>query len=528
MNIPVFRHTLNTLKAISDSQKASLGEISGHFLSDPGLLFNLFIYVKEKYPAKDFHLVQSALSIIGEQGLEYLMQGSDTALGEEYRLLWSYGMLIRSAAEDLNKNSAIAEYDLVVTSALIPIAGIMIMLKKYPKMKELLPLLLKLNTEDRIFIQERLFSSNHMREMEIIENIPDIYKGIIYLAGFVFSREGKRLEELDHPSRFSEAYTRYELFKLMEVAESAAQSILFPQVIEAQERCKESLKKHFLATEADFEDYLASVIGGFEARCAEYALEDLPSEILKGASSFGQSGFSFKTTSAQFNQELERIYEANRQGRNILVWGEPDVGKRLLLASLHQRRDNPNRNNPFISVYCSGITEDSFESELFGAKGGFGGFEKHRGALDIVKEGGTALLKNIDKMPLALQDRLALNIKEGRFFRVGETKAVDFQCRIFMSSRSHPEDSGLISKSLMQAVEPVILRIPPLRERRLDIEMIADAIISKYNLPIYDSSLMVGLKEYYEGHAFGYNLLDLKRLLFYVSARSIISRAGSL
>jgi transcriptional regulator with AAA-type ATPase domain len=521
---PVFRHTVEALREGLSSDSVPLSELSSHFLSDPGLLFTLLTYVKDRHPNKDFPLVQSALSVIGQEGIELLLGSIDTIFDEDLNLLWAYSMLLRSAAEVLNLKYSRFEQDIAICTSFIPVGGLLRMLIRHGQLKELLPLLLRLNTEDRIFIQERLFSSNHLREMELLQNMPNIYRGVIFMAGFVFSRDGKRIEELDNPARFSEDYTRYELFKLLEVTEYAAQSILFPQVIEAQERCKEQLKRYFFMTEADFEPYLQEVIEWFESKCADYSMDNLASQVLTEASDFNQGGFGFTTTSIDFGKELDRIYAENREGKNILVWGEPDVGKRLLLASIHQRPDNPNRAMPFISVYCGGISTANFASEFFGAKGGFWGIEKHRGALDIVREGGTVLLKNLDRMPLDSQDMLAATLREGSFFKVGETRPTAFKCRVFITSRSHPLESGLISKSLLEVVRPSILYIPPLRERRQDIEMIADAIIHKYDLPIHDPSLVLGLKEYYQGHPFDHNLLDLKRLLFFTAARHIVGQ----
>lgn len=520
--LPVFRHTLEALKEALSSEKTHLYEMTEHFLSDPGLLLNLFVFVKQRHPSKDFNLVQSALAVIGQRGLEELLDSIDTVLEEDCHNLWSYSMLVRCAAENLLILSGITEPDLIVTSSLIPSAGMVAMLKKKVQIKRILPLLLRLNLEDKVFVLERLFGTNHLREIGLIHDMPDIYRAVAYLTGTVFSRTGKRMEELDSPAKFSDSYRAYKLFKLLEVAEYAAQSILFPHIIEAQERCKEQLKRFFQFSEADFEPFLADAIKGFEDLSASYNLQGLSESILKEGSDYSQRELAFTTTSEEFQSDLSRVYDANREGKNLLTWGEPDVGKRLLLAYLHQRQDCPNRSKPFVSVYCSGINADNFESELFGARGGFFGFEKHRGALEIAREGGTVLLKNLDRMPIELQEQLAETIKAGRFRRVGDTKPIDFRCRFFMTSRSNPETSGLIARSLLEVLQPVVLFIPPLRDRRQDIELIANGIIEKYDLPIKDQTLQMGLKEYYETYDFRYNLLELKRLLFFVAAKKAI------
>ncbi|HIJ59851.1 MAG TPA: sigma 54-interacting transcriptional regulator [Nitrospirae bacterium] len=523
--LPVFSHTIDKINEALDEKAVSFNTLSKIFLIDPGLLYNLFIYVAEKNTNADIRLIQSCLSIIGEKGIREIITRSKTVLDldQEFNYLWAYSMLVRISAESICSKIGIYEKDTAVLASLLPVAGILSIYSKNNLIKVLIPLLLKLNTEDKIFIQEKVFGTNHITEMEILQPIPEILVKIIYMTGIIFSREGKRLEVMDNPSRFSESYDIYQLIKMMELSEAITQSILYPSLIETHERGREYAKKHFQIPESDFEFLLEEVFSEFDSLCHVMQMSCLSEEILQNAGRFTHRSFSFLTTSETFNKELERLYIINREGKNILIYGEPDVGKRLLLASLLQRHDNPNKNKSFISVYCSGINNENFESELFGAKGGFMGFSKHCGSLDIVKENGTILLKNIDMMSIELQERLAKTFFEGFFYKIGDVKPTFFNCRIFMTTRLNPKDSKGISDKLIKIVNPEVFHIPPLRERRDDIELIANAVISKYNLPITDESLFLGLREYYDNHEFRNNLLDLKRLLFYVSARNIIA-----
>ncbi|MCX8027036.1 MAG: sigma 54-interacting transcriptional regulator [Thermodesulfovibrionales bacterium] len=500
----------------------SFADITHLVLSDTGLMFSLLCSVKERYPQKDFTLIHPTISLIGERGLVSLIEGFDCILEEDTYPLWAFAMMLKVSAINLNKRANIAEEEHVIISSQLPVLGYLIMYQKHPHIKRLLPLLLKIPLEDSIFIQERLFKTNHITEIQKITNMPSLFHTTCSMVGLVYSNTGKRLEEFDHPMLFSDNYMAFQLFKVMEIAVLASQNILFPQVIEAQERCKENMKKYYSIPENEYEEFLCDIIMQFESEGRYFGQGSLFEDMIEYAQRYRHGSLRFTTTDESFNNNLNQFYVANSQGRNLFIWGEADVGKRLLLASVHQREDNPNRQKPLVSIYCSGISNDNFEVEFFGSKGGFFGFQKIRGAFDIAKEGGTVLLKNIDKMPIDLQNKIARVIKDGFFYKLGEMKPTRFDCRFYLTSRTAPEDKSRISELLLKAINPHIIHIPPLRERRQDIEIIADAIIRKYELPIYDNTMLVGLREYYQYDEFQYNLLDLKRLLFFVSAKKIL------
>ncbi|HCL80696.1 MAG TPA: hypothetical protein DHW81_00195 [Nitrospiraceae bacterium] len=97
-----------------------------------------------------------------------------------------------------------------------------------------------------------------------------------------------------------------------------------------------------------------------------------------------------------------------------------------------------------------------------------------------------------------------------------------FDVRFIMTSQKNifeEAKNGMFSEKLLRVLKPLSICIPPLRERREDIEFIAGGIIQKYGLDLTDKALLLGLREYYENHAFPENLHDLKRLLFYLSVK---------
>jgi DNA-binding NtrC family response regulator len=337
----------------------------------------------------------------------------------------------------------------------------------------------------------------------------------------LFSSDGQRKNYFEHPARFSMAYKSLQLIQLIDIAEAAAQAILFPFVVEANESFRELSKRHFKIPENETEELLAEIVERFEDICREFKVAELSEKFIANAEAYHFPGISFLTKSENLKNSLEKIYAACREEKNILIYGESSVGKRLLAVALYSRSDNPRRTKPFLSVHCGTMDSETLEIELFGAKGGFLGLERHKGVLELANSG-TILLKDIDRVPLILQDKLAEIFSKDAFYKVGEIKPQFFDVRFIITSKKdilEEAKEGRFSERLFRVLKPVGIYIPALRERREDIAFIADSIIEKYNLNLVDKALRLGLHEYYETHSFQNNLRDLKRLLFFLSAK---------
>jgi DNA-binding NtrC family response regulator len=209
---------------------------------------------------------------------------------------------------------------------------------------------------------------------------------------------------------------------------------------------------------------------------------------------------------------------------NIVISGEAGVGKRLLANALHYHPDNPRRIKPFLSFHCDTIERETLEEELLGSKGGYWGKDQHKGAFDIA-DGGTIMLKDIHKMPLPLQEHLADIISKIDYYRSRKIPSQNQDVLFIATSRTNLEEEakqGKFSRMLLRALKPVTIDLPPLRERRDDIGLIADGIIKKYKLPLQETSILLGLQELYDSDTFTENLSDLKRVLFYTAAKQML------
>lgn len=523
MNAPVFEHTVVALRSVINNEKQPLQNISSLLKYDPGLYASLLQHINSSGKRQDITSLAQAVTLIGAEGTErFILQQQDSFLDEKHLVLWSYAVLAGEAAALVNDRVDVAEEDEAFFSGLLPAVGMLFMLETHPNYSKILELLLKLPIEHRLFIESGLYSTTFFAKLDAHIKAPKVYRDIVDLLKVVFSsHEGKRKSHLEHPGKLSIAHKTFQLFRLADIADTAARSLLFPGVIEAQEKLRELCKRYFRIPESELEELLADVVERFEEVCKEFGVEELSERLIGNAESYRAPGVSFLTKSAPLQKSLDRLSAEYSAGKNILIYGESSVGKRLLSLALHRGSDNPRRTKPFLAVHCSTLDSETFDVEFFGAKGGFLGFEKHKGALELAN-GGTVLLKDIDALPMLLQDRLGEILSKDAFYKIGETQAVPFDLRFILTAKKNileEEKAGRFSERLLAALAPASLRIPPLRERREDIEFIADSIIEKYALNLTDKALRLGLHEYYDAHAFPDNLRDLKRLLFFLSAK---------
>ncbi len=520
MSVPVFEHTVSAIRSHILNEEEPLQKISHLIKYDPGLYFSLLKYINSSPRRNDTTSVSQAISLIGAEGSENFILQQDYFLNEDYLFLWCYAVLAGEAAALINERADIADGDEAFFAGILPAVGMLLMAGKagYRKIVELL---LKVPLEHRVFIEEGLFKSNGIEQLDKSLLSPKTYKDIITYMGCVFAKDGHRKDCPDHPARFSMAYKSFELFKLIEVADTAARSLLFPQVVEAQEKFRELCKMYFKVPESEIEELLADILERFEVACKEFGVESLSEQFILNAEAYRSPGIVFLTKSKTLTKSLDEILSANRNDKNISIYGESSVGKRLLAIFLHRHPDNPRRTKPFLSIHCGTLDSETLEVELFGSKGGFLGLERHKGTLELAN-GGTILLKDIDKIPLMLQDKFAEIFSKDEFYKIGETRPASFDIKFIITSRKDivaEAKAGRFSRILLDVLNPTGIHIIALRERKEDIEFIADSIIEKYDLNLTDPALRLGLREYYDSQPFADNLRDLKRLLFYLSAK---------
>ena len=167
----------------------------------------------------------------------------------------------------------------------------------------------------------------------------------------------------------------------------------------------------------------------------------------------------------------------------VLIQGETGTGKEIVARLVHY--GNGNADAPFVSINCSAISPNLFESEIFGYEGGaFTGSKKYgmMGKLELARKG-TLVLDEIGDMPLDLQPKLLRVLEEREFYRVGGLKKVELNIRIICTTNQQLVQrvkEGTFRRDLFYRLCVAVIQIPPLRERQGAIEPLAQMFLEQY------------------------------------------------
>jgi transcriptional regulator with PAS, ATPase and Fis domain len=160
---------------------------------------------------------------------------------------------------------------------------------------------------------------------------------------------------------------------------------------------------------------------------------------------------------------------------SVLLLGETGSGKEVFAEAIHHR--SPRRQAPFVRINCAALSESLLESELFGhERGAFTGALRDRAGLLETASGGTVFLDEIGEMPARLQSKLLRVIEEGQVLPVGATQARAIDVRIVSATNRDLEAevaAGGFRQDLYYRLSAAVLSIPPLRQRRGEIEALA-------------------------------------------------------
>ena len=189
---------------------------------------------------------------------------------------------------------------------------------------------------------------------------------------------------------------------------------------------------------------------------------------------------------AALQEVFRAIGRLSTSHATVLINGESGTGKELVARALH--RHSPRKDAPFIAINTAAIPRDLLESELFGhEKGAFTGAAAQRRGRFEQAEGGTLFLDEIGDMPAELQTRLLRVLSDSHFYRVGGHQPVKANVRVIAATHQDLESrvkDGLFREDLFHRLNVIRLRLPPLRERRDDIPLLAKHFLQKSALEL--------------------------------------------
>lgn len=186
-------------------------------------------------------------------------------------------------------------------------------------------------------------------------------------------------------------------------------------------------------------------------------------------------------TSEKMRKVLETVERISKTDVTVLIEGESGTGKELIAKGVHF--SGARRDKPFIAVNCAAIPENLIEAELFGYKrGAFTGANFESKGKFEEANGGTLFLDEIGAMPLALQTRLLRVLQEQEITRLGENTTRKIDVRIIAATNENLPDlikENNFREDLYYRLAVVPVRLPPLRERREDIPLLAEHFLKK-------------------------------------------------
>jgi two-component system NtrC family response regulator/two-component system response regulator AtoC len=167
----------------------------------------------------------------------------------------------------------------------------------------------------------------------------------------------------------------------------------------------------------------------------------------------------------------------------VLIVGETGSGKEMVAKLLHAR--SPRRHRPFVVVDCGALQESLLQSELFGhERGAFTGADRAKPGLFEVAHGGTIFLDEIGEISLATQVKLLRVLDTSTFRHVGATSEITVNVRLIAATNRDLEAmvrQRLFREDLYYRLSSITLHVPPLRERRADIGLLADHFVARLN-----------------------------------------------
>jgi two-component system response regulator AtoC len=296
------------------------------------------------------------------------------------------------------------------------------------------------------------------------------------------ANDGTDAEKKFRNDTFGLVITSYEI--------SGLDSIKLFQIVRSEDELARVL---FLSSRASVEDAVRMMKGGaFDFLIKPIDLEQIRHLVKMAFNENGdkqspgiQESRSVKivTQDAAMLRLLDLAKQVADSSASVFIQGESGTGKELFARFIHE--NSSRRNRPFVAVNCSALPESLLESELFGhEKGAFTGAVSRKPGKFELANGGTILLDEITEMQFHLQPKLLRVLQEHEIDRVGGYRPIGLDVRVIATTNRDIKDAigkGDFREDLFYRLNVIPLKIPPLRERKNDVLLLAQHFIEKYN-----------------------------------------------
>ena len=221
------------------------------------------------------------------------------------------------------------------------------------------------------------------------------------------------------------------------------------------------------------------------------------------------------------SSRMEEIYDligriADKQV-HVFITGESGTGKELVARAIHY--EGGKRERPFVTINCGAIPENLLESELFGhQRGAFTGAVATKAGLFEVADGGTVFLDEVTEMSPQLQVKLLRATQESRFRRVGGVEDISVDVRLISASNKEVETEvreGRFREDLYYRLNVISLDLPPLRQRKEDIPLLAEHFLEKYRVKLGREVKVISSEamECLKGYNYPGNVRELENII---------------
>lgn len=251
-------------------------------------------------------------------------------------------------------------------------------------------------------------------------------------------------------------------------------------------RKKNGQPLHLLKNASLLRDRTGQVIGAVESLTditevleKENQIEEFRRELRSKDGFYGLLGVSSPMT-----RVFDLLANAAQSDAPVIILGESGTGKELAADALHE--SGPRKDKPLVKVNCAALSETLLESELFGhVKGAYTGAYRNREGRFESAQGGDIFLDEIGDLPLSTQVKLLRVLEDKKIERVGDQRSIPIDVRVISATNKDLKtlvSGGRFREDLFFRINVIPIQLPPLRERREDIPLLADALFRRIKL----------------------------------------------